>query len=535
MRTFCISEYVILLLVVTSYIEGYNILILAPITSPSHSIVFKPLVEGLVESGHFVTYWNGLQPSKSSFSNRTKKDHLRLLKSPNLVKMNSQHEISFSDRDSPFTLLFRLPRILMTYCKAVYEDPVFHQLMHSKERYDLIIVDGFANECTLYLAEALDVPFVYLSCLAPQPWLLYQIGSPLALEQFPNPAGHRDRMNLGQRLFNSLTSVGGLYLHRWLILPLIENVASQTLGINNLTSIVEIENRYLSLLLVNSHFSVNYHLPTASAVVEVGGIHVSGKRQLPKLSTELASFLDNSGDAGFIVISFGSMLRGDELPNEFRRIFMSTFARLKQRVVWKWENESRFDEDGEPIPKNIKTISWLPQQALLMHPKIRLFISHGGLLSQFETVYHGVPSICLPVWADHPINAQKSEDDGYAIRINWDDLTEEKFYNAIQLMLTNPSYSQRVKQVSALMHDQIDNPLDRAIFWIEYVIRHRGAPHLRNASRELALPQRALLDVFLILMVAILLAAYLALRLGWFWCSKYSLKNFVIGTNKKEN
>ncbi|KAI9556582.1 UDP-glycosyltransferase 208A1 [Daphnia sinensis] len=516
MRIQYIPECFLLLLFVTSSIEAYNILVLTPITSPSHSFVFKPLVEGLVERGHFVTYWNGLQSSKSSLSESS--GNLRLLMSPNL-----------------FTLFFRLPRILMNYCRVVYEDTVFHQLINSKERYDLIIVDGFANDCILFLAEVLDVPFVYLSCLAPPPWLLYQIGSPLALEQFPNPVGHRDRMNLWQRMFNSVTTPLGIYFHRWLVLPLIEHVASQTLGINNLTSIVDIENRYLSLMLVNSHFSVNYHLPTASAVVEVGGIHMAGKQESTKLSKELASFLDDSGDAGFIIISFGSMIRSDGLPKEFRRIFMSTFARLQQRVVWKWENDSIFDEDGGKIPSNVKTISWLPQRELLKHPKVRLFISHGGLLSQFETVYYGVPSICLPIWADHPINAQKSEDDGYAIRINWDDLTEEKLYNAIQLILTNPRYSQRVKQVFALMHDQIDNPLDRAIYWIEYVIRHQGAPHLRNASRDLALPQRALLDVLLILSVAMISAAYFALCLGRFCYSQCRRKKVPVDANKKKN
>lgn len=533
MRILYISGCFWLLLSVFSYADAYNILILTPVTSPSHSIVFKPLVEGLAERGHFVTYWNGLQPSRSSFSNST--DNLRLLKSPNLVKINRQHNVSFRDHDSPFTMLFRLVPTLMNYCRVIYEDPVFHQLMNSKERYDLIIVDGFANDCTLYLAEVLDVPFVYLSCLAPPPWLLYEIGSPLALEQFPNPIGHRDRMNLWQRLFNSVTGVGIIYFHRWIILPFTERVAAQTLGINNLTSIVDIKNRYLSLLLVNSHFSFNYHLPTASAVVEVGGIHMTGKRDTIKLSKDLASFLDNSGDAGFIIVSFGSMLRGDELPKDIRRIFMSTFARLQQRVVWKWENESRFDEEGELIPNNIKTISWLPQRELLRHPKVRLLISHGGLLSQFETIYDGIPSICLPVWGDHPINAQKSEDDGYAIRINWNDLTEEKLYNAIQLLLTNPRYSQRVKKVSALMHDQINNPLDRAIYWVEYVIRHQGAPHLRNASRDLSFPQRALLDVILILATAISFAAFLIVRVGCFCYSKCGRKDVLIGTNKKVN
>ncbi|XP_046442503.1 uncharacterized protein LOC124192956 isoform X1 [Daphnia pulex] len=58
----------------------------------------------------------------------------------------------------------------------------------------------------------------------------------------------------------------------------------------------------------------------------------------------------------------------------------------------------------------------MPLQDLLGHPKIRLLITHGGLNSKQEAVYHGVPFIALPVFADQPINAQKAHDDGYAVR-----------------------------------------------------------------------------------------------------------------------
>lgn len=86
---------------------------------------------------------------------------LRSLISPNLARINSQHDIDFNDRDRPFRLLFRIPDTVAKYCKIVYKDPVFHQLMNSEGRYDLIIVDVFANDCTLLLAEVLDVPFIY--------------------------------------------------------------------------------------------------------------------------------------------------------------------------------------------------------------------------------------------------------------------------------------------------------------------------------------------------------------------------------------
>lgn len=63
------------------------------------------------------------------------------------------------------------------------------------------------------------------------------------------------------------------------------------------------------------------------------------------------------------------------------------------------------------------------------------------------------------------------------------------------------------------MHDQPDRPLDRAIYWIEYVIRHRGAAHLQSKNKWMSLFQRALMDVFLIFLVSSCLIIFLALKL----------------------
>ena len=67
--------------------------------------------------------------------------------------------------------------------------------------------------------------------------------------------------------------------------------------------------------------------------------------------------------------------------------------------------------------------------------------------------------------------------------------------------------------MSAVMRDQIDSPLERAVYWIEYVIRHRGAPHLRAASRKLSLFQRYLFDMTLVVVIVGFLAIYAVLLL----------------------
>jgi glucuronosyltransferase len=50
--------------------------------------------------------------------------------------------------------------------------------------------------------------------------------------------------------------------------------------------------------------------------------------------------------------------------------------------------------------------------------------------------------------------------------------------------------------------------MDTAIYWTEYVIRHRGAPHMRTAGADLPLYQYLLLDVIAALVTAFLIVLY---------------------------
>jgi glucuronosyltransferase len=75
---------------------------------------------------------------------------------------------------------------------------------------------------------------------------------------------------------------------------------------------------------------------------------------------DIQEFLDGAQN-GAIYFSMGSILRSDTLPKEKIQEILSTFAELKQRIIWKWES----DELTISQPPNIKIGKWLPQQDIL--------------------------------------------------------------------------------------------------------------------------------------------------------------------------
>jgi hypothetical protein len=52
-----------------------------------------------------------------------------------------------------------------------------------------------------------------------------------------------------------------------------------------------------------------------------------------------------------------------------------------------------------------------------------------------------------------------------------------------------------MQKFSAISKDIPDKPLDRAVWWTEYVLRHNGARHLRSVLLDLTWYQYLLLDV----------------------------------------
>lgn len=61
------------------------------------------------------------------------------------------------------------------------------------------------------------------------------------------------------------------------------------------------------------------------------------------------------------------------------------------------------------------------------------------------------------------------------------------------------------------MNDRIVDPLSTAMYWIEFVLKHRGAPHLRTAALRLRWYEYFYFDI-LLYFTFIAVLVYLALK-----------------------
>jgi glucuronosyltransferase len=146
---------------------------------------------------------------------------------------------------------------------------------------------------------------------------------------------------------------------------------------------------------------------------------------------EIQQFLDESKD-GVIFFSFGSNAKTTVLPSEKIKILLKVFSKLKQRVIMKWETDSM-----EGKPDNVLIGKWLPQDDILAHKNVKLFISHCGLGSTVEAKYHAVPIVGIPLFADQSANTDVVVDEGWGVKVDFATLTEASFSEGIKEVLEN--------------------------------------------------------------------------------------------------
>ncbi|XP_063606320.1 UDP-glycosyltransferase UGT5-like [Penaeus indicus] len=470
----------------------YSILFLLPMSSTSHRNIFMSVADALAERGHKVTMLiNHAVESKNE--NITFVFHgLDDFRPENISMFRIRNDIQEA------TKIYS--KKLLAASKKLYKVPKVRKLYERRKEFDLIIVFHMMNEVAYPFV--LGLPYITVTTVGVDFVQSASFGNVLNPAYANNFVFHLPRplsfLHRCLNLFMHITTA--CYWKLWSMNKIQGELSAQFPG---LPSLLEIE-RNQSLTLMNSHFSLDTPMPLLPNQVEIGGMHCRPGKPLPQ---ELESWISGAGAAGVVYFSLGSTNQGIAIPRHYRDILLQAFRRIDQRVLWK-----NVEGVGD-VPENVLVTKWIPQQDVLAHPNVKVFISHAGLLSTQEAAYHATPVLALPITADQPRNADQIRDNGFGLVLEWEEITVDLVLEALRELIDNPRYRRGAAEVSRAMRDQLTSPKDRAVFWTEYVIRHKGAPRLRCPAADLSWVEFLMLDVLAALLLGVCVCFVLLKRL----------------------
>lgn len=160
---------------------------------------------------------------------------------------------------------------------------------------------------------------------------------------------------------------------------------------------------------------------------------------------------------------------------------------------------------------------WLPQNDILAHRNVVLFISHGGVFGSVESVWHGRPMLLIPFFGDQHRNTMRAVRLGYGKYLPYSKINNDTLLNAVQELLTNPSYLRKANQISTIFKSNLVPPMEETVFWIQYVCRFAGAAHLKSHAVNMNWFSYLLIDVWLVVGFAISSVMFLMV-LTFRWC-----------------
>lgn len=160
---------------------------------------------------------------------------------------------------------------------------------------------------------------------------------------------------------------------------------------------------------------------------------------------------------------------------------------------------------------------WLPQNDILAHRNVRLFISHGGVFGTVESIWHGVPMLLIPFFGDQHRNTMRAVRNGYGKHLPYFKINNETLFHAVYELLTNQSYINKANEVSTIFRANPVPPMQEAMFWIEYVCQFSGAPHLKSYAVNINWISYLLIDVWLVIGITIF-SVILLIGMVFRWC-----------------
>ncbi|NP_001170804.2 UDP glucuronosyltransferase 2 family, polypeptide A4 precursor [Danio rerio] len=461
----------------------------------SHWHNMRAIIEALVDRNHSVTVLVSSSSPTVPHTQKARFDYhvfkVNMDKEEAKVIWSDFTHLWMKETDSKLERGFLIWRVMSNFrrlaadvCRSLLQNDDLLQML-GESHYDVLFSDPMMP-CSDLMAQTLNIPQVISLRLT------FAYTFERMCGQMPAPPSYvpavaltdhlTDRMSFMERVENMLLYFIHTTVFRLNTMLTVDRLYTEIRG--KPTTMCETMGK-ADIWLIRTYWDFEYPRPFPPNFKFVGGLHCKPAKPLSK---EMEEFVQSSGDHGVVVFSLGSMIKN--LTSERANTIAAALGQIPQKVVWRYSGKT-----PETLAPNTKIYDWIPQNDLLGHPKTKAFITHGGTNGLYEAIYHGVPMVGLPLFADQPDNLLHMKTKGAAVVLDINTLESKDLVDALKTVLNNPSYKESIMRLSRIHHDQPMKPLDQAVYWIEFVMRNKGAKHLRVQAHELSWYQYHCLDV----------------------------------------
>ncbi|TKR63030.1 hypothetical protein L596_026914 [Steinernema carpocapsae] len=240
-----------------------------------------------------------------------------------------------------------------------------------------------------------------------------------------------------------------------------------------------------SFVLINGDPLLDFPRPFTERIVSIGGISVPEPKPLDAYWEKVVSERET-----MVLISFGSVAQSYTMPKEMKKAILETFKRFPEiTFIWKYEKDE--DEVAKGYP-NVVTNKWVPQNDLLNHPNLKLFITHAGMNSILETSRRGVPVITVPLFGDQLRNAEMVKRLGTAQIVDKKMLFDsDQFEAKLKESLENSSYLSKATRLSQMMAKRPRNQRQELVNHVKFAAEFGYLPEYR-------IPQVSFMQYFML-------------------------------------
>ncbi|KAK9881654.1 hypothetical protein WA026_017172 [Henosepilachna vigintioctopunctata] len=505
-----VQRFYFLFLLVSVNVECAKILGVFYVPTRSHYIASSTLMKVLAERGHEVTVM-------SPFKEPQPPENYTEIYLDGLLRGSKSRSVNYFKEHEPFKMAWSYSSLSTSFLNRTMSHPKFQKLLKQNSTFDVVIVEQFNCDALFYLATHFKAPLIGLSTLDASPFSNKYVGNPTFPSYIPDLYFPFHHMTFWQRIQNMFMYVIKELLFRFETLPAQNEILQY-----NIPGAPRIEEFMYnsSIVFLNGDLSIHDAVPKVPSMINIGGFHINAPKPLPE---DLQELLDNS-TSGVIIFSLGASVKSKHMPAEKLQAILSTFSKMNETILWKWE-----DDNLPGKSSNIHTRKWLPQQDILRHPNVKVFITHGGLLSMMESIYNGKPMLAIPIMTDQHWNTARAEAAGYAKYLEFSKITASSFSEALTELLQNPSYKKTAEKRSSIMRNKPVSARETIVYWVENISKNRGAPHLRVSSIDMPWYQFMMLDV-----IALLLIPPIIFILCIIFTIKYLVKYYKVRRGKRK-